>query len=106
MNPLASPGELPAECRYVAPESETEEILVEICGTVLGVERLGVEDDFFDLGGDSLMATKVIFQIRKAFEIELPVRAFFDSPTVAGLAERVEEDLLAELEALTDETND
>ena len=88
---------------YVAPETETEELLVTICSELLGVEKLGVHDDFFELGGDSLMATRLIFQIRKEYEVDLPVRAFFEAPTVAELGVMVEEKILEELEGLEDE---
>ncbi|HXO42895.1 MAG TPA: phosphopantetheine-binding protein, partial [Thermoanaerobaculia bacterium] len=89
--------------RYVAPRSEVETVLASICGEALGVERLGVDDDFFELGGDSLMAVRAIFRIRKAVGVELPVRSFFDAPTVAGLAALVEELLLSQIEEMSEE---
>ena len=89
--------------RYVAPRSEVETVLASICGDALGVERLGVDDDFFELGGDSLMAVRAIFRIRKAVGVELPVRSFFDAPTVAGLAALVEDLLLSQIEEMSEE---
>ncbi len=89
--------------RYVAPRSEVETVLATICGEALGVERLGVDDDFFELGGDSLMAVRAIFRIRKAVGVELPVRSFFDAPTVAGLATLVEDLLLSQIEEMSEE---
>jgi len=74
---------------YVAPRTPAEEAVAEIWCEVLGVERVGVEDDFFDLGGHSLLATRVIFKLRSELDTELPLSALFESPTVAGLAERV-----------------
>ncbi len=74
---------------YVGPRSMEEEVLANICGKVLGLEKVGVSDNFFELGGHSLLATQVISQIREAFQVELPLRALFESPTVAGLAERI-----------------
>jgi acyl carrier protein len=88
---------------YMAPRTEIEEALASICGEALGVEKLGIHDDFFELGGDSLMAIRAIFRIRKAVGVELQVRSFFDAPTVASLAEVIEELILAQIEDLSDE---
>ncbi|HET7230087.1 MAG TPA: non-ribosomal peptide synthetase, partial [Longimicrobium sp.] len=84
---LPAPG-LPAQDRYVAPRTRVEEVLADIWSQVLGVERVGVHDTFFDLGGHSLLATRIVSRVRATFGIELPLRAMFQSPTVAGLAER------------------
>ncbi|HEU0077432.1 MAG TPA: phosphopantetheine-binding protein, partial [Longimicrobiaceae bacterium] len=74
---------------YVAPRSRTEEVLCEIWSQLLGVERVGVEDDFFDLGGHSLSATQLMFRAREALGVEITLRMLFERPTVAGLAEAV-----------------
>jgi acyl carrier protein len=60
-----------------------------IWGRVLGVERVGVHDNFFELGGHSLMAMQVLAAVRKEFAADLPVRALFETPTVAGLVARI-----------------
>ena len=71
---------------WVAPRTATEEALASIWSAVLGIGDLGVEDDFFELGGHSLLATQVVARAREAFATDLPLRAIFESPTIAGLA--------------------
>ncbi|MGW9181654.1 thioesterase domain-containing protein, partial [Agromyces sp. NPDC055658] len=75
--------------RYRAPTTPTEEILAGIYAQVLGLERVGVDDSFFDLGGDSLSAMRVIAAANASLGAELAVRVMFDSPTVRGLAAQV-----------------
>ncbi|HKV35211.1 MAG TPA: amino acid adenylation domain-containing protein [Pyrinomonadaceae bacterium] len=80
--------------KYQAPRTETETIVAEIWSDVLGEQQIGVDDNFFSVGGHSLLATQVISRIRQRFEIELPLRAMFESPTIAELslaAERARE---------------
>ncbi len=67
-----------------------EETLAAIWCRVLGIERVSRDDNFFLLGGQSLLATRVLSQIRDAFEIELPLRRLFEAPTVAGLAVEID----------------
>ena len=75
--------------RYRAPASAVEEILAGIYAQVLGVERVGVDDSFFDLGGDSLSAMRLIAAINTGLDAGLAVRAVFEAPTVAQLAPRI-----------------
>ncbi|HET6851468.1 MAG TPA: amino acid adenylation domain-containing protein, partial [Pyrinomonadaceae bacterium] len=73
-----------------AARGEVEEILADIWCEVLGLDRVSIYDNFFELGGHSLLATQLISRLRQVFSIELPLRALFEFPTVAGLGEQVE----------------
>jgi len=75
---------------FVAPGNAVEEVVAGIWAEVLGVERVGVLDNFFELGGHSLLATQVISRVQEAFQVEVPLRSMFESPTVAGLAVSLE----------------
>ncbi|WP_410658294.1 amino acid adenylation domain-containing protein [Amycolatopsis sp. lyj-112] len=99
--PALSRPELSGE--FVAPRNAQEEVLAEVWGEVLGIEGIGVEDDFFELGGHSLLVTQVVSRIRGMFDIGLPIRVLFENRTIAELAEAVEEAVVAEVAALSDE---
>jgi len=73
----------------VAPRNEIEEILADMWQTLLGLENLGVEDNFFRLNGNSLIALQCISRVQAVFGVKLSVRSFFESPTIAGLARLV-----------------
>src|SRR5579863_3643096 len=85
---LPEPEQAQAARAYVAPRTETEQTVVAIWAEVLRREpnQISVDDNFFDLGGHSLLATQVISRLRKALNIELPLRTLFESPTAAALA--------------------
>ncbi|MCP3804374.1 amino acid adenylation domain-containing protein [Allokutzneria sp. A3M-2-11 16] len=91
---------------YVAPETETEEVLAEIWAEVLGVEKVGIEDNFFDLGGDSILSLHITSRTKEAFDIALTPRDVLTSRTVAAFAALVEETILRELEALAAQEED
>jgi amino acid adenylation domain-containing protein len=97
---LPAPDLATAEDRYVAPRTPAEEVLAGIWAEVLRLERVGVEESFFDLGGHSLLATRVLSRVRELFGVDLPLRALFEGPTVAEMAGRVDaaqEEMDAEL---------
>ena len=75
--------------RYRAPAGALEEILAGIYAQVLGVQQVGIDDSFFDLGGDSLSAMRLIAAINTSLDANLSVRTLFDAPTVAQLAPRI-----------------
>ncbi len=75
---------------FRAPSTPVEEIVAEVFGAVLGIERVGADDGFFALGGNSLIATQVVARLGAAIDSRVPVRALFESPTVTGLAASVD----------------
>ncbi|HEX7243233.1 MAG TPA: phosphopantetheine-binding protein, partial [Longimicrobiaceae bacterium] len=85
---LPAPGEGGGaeDAARVAPRDAVEEVVASIWSEVLGTGPVGVHDSFFDLGGHSLRATQVISRMRESLQVEVPLRAIFDDPTVAGLA--------------------
>jgi acyl carrier protein len=91
------------DTEYTPPTNEVEEGMAVLWQELLGVDRIGIHDDFFGLGGHSLMATQIISRVRDMFQLELSLAAIFEAPTVAKLSALVEEAIIAELEALSDE---
>ncbi len=87
---LPAPERQVAEESALAPRTPVEEILAGIWAELLGRERVGATDHFFDLGGHSLLATQVMSRLRSAFDVDMPLRDLFEAPTLADLAARVE----------------
>ncbi|MEO6214413.1 MAG: non-ribosomal peptide synthetase [Sphingomonas sp.] len=86
-----------------APASPTEQRLLEIVAGVIGRQDIGVDDDFFLLGGHSLLGTQVVVRARDAFGVELTLFHLFEGRTVASLASVIEELIIAKLDAMSDE---
>ncbi|MEP0883302.1 amino acid adenylation domain-containing protein [Trichocoleus sp. ST-U3] len=99
---------------FVAPRTNVEEVIAGIWAEAIGIEQVGIYDNFFELGGHSLLATQVISRLRDAFNVEFPLRQFFDSPTVADLAvaiaqkiaEQTDEEMMAQMLAELDEISE
>lgn len=89
---------------YEAPRTETEGLIAGFCQrAALAVEKVGVHDACFELGGDSVVAYQILMQVNRAFGVRLDAKRAFQQLTVAALAEMVDEHLLEELEAMSDE---
>ncbi|MBU8901090.1 non-ribosomal peptide synthetase, partial [Corallococcus sp. M34] len=86
---LPAPEAPRSERQYLAPRTPIESALASIWSEVLKVPQVGVLDSFFELGGHSLLATQVMSRVRTAFAVELPLQAFFETPTVEALARRI-----------------
>jgi amino acid adenylation domain-containing protein len=100
---------------FVSPRTPFEETVAEIWAETLGLDRVGINDNFVDLGGNSLVAARIISRVFNTFQVEVPLPLFFGAPTVADMAVVVEqyqgkklgekelENVIAELESLTEE---
>ena len=88
---------------YVLPRNRVEQTLAEIWQKLLGIEKVGIYDNFFELRGDSLLATRVISKINQKFQIHLSASSLFEAPTVEKLALAIEKIIVEELEKITEE---
>jgi len=88
---------------FLDPRTPTEQRIASIVAPLLGLERVGVNDNFFLLGGNSLLGTQVIARVRGAFGIELSLLSLFDNPTVAGIATEVEQLIVAKVDAMSED---
>ncbi|HEX8116882.1 MAG TPA: phosphopantetheine-binding protein, partial [Pyrinomonadaceae bacterium] len=79
-----------ATAEYVAPQNAEQEVMAGIWSGLLGVERVGIFDDFFELGGHSLLSVRLLSRIYATFDVQVPLQSLFETPTVAGLTEKVQ----------------
>jgi acyl carrier protein len=98
---------------FVAPRNQIEQTVADFWQRLFGFSPIGVNDNFFDLGGTSVLALQLISQMRDAFQMELPLENFFETPTIARMAQVIEENqpqpdqlqeiarILADVEVLT-----
>ena len=83
------------ETAFTEPQTPTEKELAQIWMAVLELEKVGINESFFDIGGHSLMAMQLVSRVRMRFGVELPLYDFYAAPTIQNLAELVEEEILA-----------
>jgi acyl carrier protein len=120
-----SPAEVDKESKYarpnlptplVEPETDLQKEIASIWQQLLSIDAIGIHDDFFDLGGNSLLGTQLISKMRDHFQVDLPLRSLFEDPTIAAVAELIEKqtaekspevskisDMLQQLEGLSEE---
>ncbi len=91
------------ESNFTAPGTPIEEHVATIVSTLLDRQQISVDDNFFLLGGHSLLGTQVIIRLQEAFGVEIPLRTIFNAPTVRLLSAEIEQLLLAKLESMSDE---
>ncbi len=77
---------------YKEPETELEKEILVVWQKLLGIEKIGLYDNFFDLGGNSLTGTQLVSELREKFKVELPLQLLFDDPTISGVAEIIEKE--------------
>jgi acyl-CoA synthetase (AMP-forming)/AMP-acid ligase II/acyl carrier protein len=95
-------GKSTEQVEYVGPRTPVEETVVKIWKAVLNVERVSVEDDFFEIGGHSLLATQVITRINHAFNLSMPLRKLFEKTSIAEIALAIEAELITEIANLSE----
>jgi amino acid adenylation domain-containing protein len=88
---------------YVEPSTDLEKVLAGIWCELLGLEKVGLHDHFFELGGHSLMITQMLARVQESLQIEVPLRAVFESPTIATLAQQVEQIMVEDISKLSEE---
>jgi len=88
---------------FIEPRTPAEKKLASIWSRLIGINRIGINDNYFELGGDSLLATQLVSQVRNVFEVELPLVELFRHPTLAEMATSIEEAIIEQMEEISDE---
>jgi len=88
--PDSAPAGLNQRADFAPPRTPAEETLAKIWAETLGVDRIGIHDNLFEMGGHSLMVAQIVARLRDAFSVELPLRSLFERPTVGALAEHID----------------
>ncbi|MEV0728021.1 SDR family NAD(P)-dependent oxidoreductase [Polymorphospora sp. NPDC050346] len=88
---------------YVEPESDVQRVLTQMWADTLGLDKVGIDDDFFDLNGNSLIAVQLVARIREQFQVDLTVAGLFEARTSRALSEKIDELLVEMLSSLSDE---
>lgn len=88
---------------FVEARTPAEKSLASIWTKLIGINRIGINDNYFELGGDSLLATQLASQVRNVFEVELPLVELFRHPTLAEMATAIEEAIIEQMEDISDE---
>jgi acyl carrier protein len=101
--PAPSQQNVLREEAFQHPSSATEQRVGAIVASLLGLQQVGVNDNFFYLGGNSLFGTQLIARLRDAFQVEVPLLKLFDHPTVAELSLEVERVMFAKIEDMSEE---
>ncbi|WP_404791163.1 amino acid adenylation domain-containing protein [Altericista sp. CCNU0014] len=91
--PTPDKAEFGLDRPFTGPQTDLEQAIAAIWQNLLGIEPIGIHDNFFALGGHSLLATRVISKLRQALNVDVPLRCLFESPTIAGLAQHLEQSL-------------
>lgn len=98
--PAPDAAEAPTEKTFVAPRTPAERLVADVWAALLSLPRVGVHDNFFEIGGHSLLAMQMIARLRQEAGVELPLRSVFEAPTVEGVAARLPERGMAQAGAL------
>src|SRR5262249_10319735 len=101
--PVTGHSRTGVQTTYISPRNDLERSIAAIWQDLLGVEQISIHDDFFELGGHSLLAIQCLSCLRQAFQVDIPIRSLFEKTTIAEQGEIIEEALLKEIEALTEE---